>query len=146
MLADRLQALIEPKSGEPADAVKLESDIEQVKKLYGTKGYLFADVEAAAAMDDAQATVSYSLKVTEGDLHRMGKLELDGLDPQVAKKMEAQWQMKPGDPFDDSYLARFFKTMYRDIGLRVALNVVPKQTVDRDSKTVSIALHFMPKS
>ena len=144
--ADRLQSLIQLKSGEPADAVRLESDIEQVKKLYGTKGYLFTEVEAAAAMDDAQATVSYSLNVTEGDLYRMGKLELDGLDPQVAKKMEAQWQMKPGDPFDDSYLARFFKTMYRDVGLRVALNVVPKQTVDRESKTVSITLHFMPKS
>jgi hypothetical protein len=75
----------------------------------------------------------------------MGDLELDGLDPDASKQMAAQWQMKKGDPYDNSYLPRFFSIMYRDLGLRHPYNVVRKESVNQQDKTVSVALHFMPK-
>jgi outer membrane protein insertion porin family len=143
--AEKLQELVHLKAGEPANAVQLTDDIGAVKKLYGTKGYLFARVDAAPEMDDTKATVMYQLNVAEGDLYRMGDLELDGLDPDASKKMAAQWQMKKGDPYDSSYLAKFFSIMYRDVGLRRPYNVVRKESVNQQDKTVSVALHFMPK-
>jgi outer membrane protein assembly factor BamA len=143
--AEKLQELVHLKAGEPANALQLNDDIEAVKKLYGTKGYLFARVDPAPEMDEEQATVKYQLIVTEGDLYRMGDLELDGLDPDASKKMAAQWQLKKGDPYDNSYLPRFFSIMYRDIGLRRPYNVVRKESVNQQDKTVSVALHFMPK-
>jgi outer membrane protein assembly factor BamA len=146
LTADRLQQLIHLKTGEPADAVQLADDLGQVKKLYETKGYLLAQVNPSPEMDDSQATVRYDLNVTEGDLYRMGKLEIDGINPESSKKLATQWQMKAGDPFDDSYMSRFFKTMYRDLGLRGSWNVVPKQSINQQDKTVAISLHFMPKT
>jgi outer membrane protein assembly factor BamA len=142
---EKLQELVHLKAGEPANAVQLTDDIEAVRKLYGTKGYLFARVDAAPQMDEAQSTVKYQLNVAEGDLYRMGDLELDGLDPDASKKMAAQWQMKKGDPYDNSYLARFFSIMYRDVGLRRPYSVVRKESINQQDKTVSVALHFMPK-
>ncbi len=59
--------------------------------------------------------------------------------------MAAQWQIKKGDVYDDSYLKRFFQVMYHDIGLSRSYNVVPKQTIDYQEKTVTVALHFVPK-
>ncbi len=143
---DQLQALIHLKLGEPANAVQLGNDLEQVQKLYGSKGYLLAQVSPAPAMDDAQSTVSYQFNVTEGDLYRMGKLEIEGIDSANAQKIVTQWQLKAGDPFDNGYMDRFFNATYRDIGLRGSWNVVHKQSINQQDKTVSVALHFMPKS
>jgi outer membrane protein assembly factor BamA len=143
--SDQLQKLVQLKVGEPANAVQLGSDIEAVQKLYATKGYLAAEVRPDAAMDDSQATVRYTLRVNEGDLYRMGELQIDGLADDAAKRMITQWQMKKGDPFDDSYLKRFFASMYRDVTLSKSFNVVPKQSVNQQDKTVSVFLHFIPK-
>ena len=142
---DKLQELIHLKPGEPANAVQLSNDLDAAKKLYGSKGYLFARVDPVPTTDDAQSSVSYQLNVSEGDLYRMGDLELDGLDADASQKMVAQWQMKRGDPYDNTYLRRFFSIMYRDVGLRRPYNVVPKESVNPQDKTVSVALHFMPK-
>ena len=50
-----------------------------------------------------------------------------------------------GDVFDDGYLPHFFQVMYHDIGVNRSYSVVPKQTVNRQEKTVDVALHFVPK-
>jgi outer membrane protein assembly factor BamA len=143
--ADKLQALIHLKPGQPANAVQLGTDLEAVQKLYGTKGYLTAYVKPVSTLDDSSASVSYDLNVTEGDQFRMGDLTVDGIDPAAADKLIAQWQIKKGDVFDDSYLQQFFQVMYHDIGLSRSYSVVPKQNVDRQSKTVNVALHFVPR-
>jgi hypothetical protein len=36
--------------------------------------------------------------------------------------------------------------MYRDFGQRVTYTVVPKQAINQQDKTVSVSLHFVPKS
>jgi len=53
--------------------------------------------------------------------------------------------MKKRDPFDDSYMQRFFKIMYHDVGLKVPYNIVSKQNVNEKDRTVSVVLHFVPK-
>jgi len=75
----------------------------------------------------------------------MGELQTDGIDPSAASKLEAQWQMKKGDIFDVSYLHRFFDVLYHDFGLNRSYSVIPKQTVDRQQKTVNVTLRFVPK-
>ena len=144
--AEKLRELIHLKSGETANSVQLEDDLQQLHKLYGTKGYLFAHAEAVPTMDDAAATVRYQINVIENEMYRMGELSIDGVPTENANKMIAQWQMKKGDPYDNSYPQRFFSIMYRDFGLRGSYDVVPKEAIDRQQKVVNMALHFLPKS
>jgi outer membrane protein assembly factor BamA len=143
--AEKLRELIHLKTGEPANSVELADDLQQVHKLYGTKGYLFAHIEAVPKMDDSDATVGYQLNVIEEDMYRMGELSIDGVPPENAKKMLAQWQMKKGDPYDSSYPQRFFSIMYRDFGLHGSYDVAPKEAINRQEKTVSVTLHFVPR-
>jgi outer membrane protein assembly factor BamA len=143
--AEKLRDLIHLKIGEPANSVELADDLQQIHKLYGTKGYLFAHADAEPTMDDAAATVAYELKVTEDEMYRMGELSIDGMPEENAKKMLAQWQMKKGDPYDSSYAQRFFSVMYRDFGLHGSYDVVPKEAMDRQQKVVNVALHFVQK-
>jgi outer membrane protein assembly factor BamA len=142
----QLQELIHLKDGEPANAVQLGDDLDEIHKLYGTKGYLFAHADPTPETDDAQSTVHYQISVTEGDLYRMGDLLIDGLDPDAANKISAQWQLKKGDAYDNGYLQRFFKIMYRDFGQHISYVVVPKVAVNQQDKTVTVSLHFVPKS
>jgi outer membrane protein insertion porin family len=144
--AEKLRELIPLKNGEPANSVELTDDLQQIHKLYGTKGYLFAHVDAVPTMDDTAATVAYQLNVTEDEMYRMGELNIDGIPPENAKKMLAQWQMKKGDPYDSSYPQRFFSIMYRDFGLHGSYDVAPREAIDRQQKVVNMALHFLPKS
>ena len=144
--AETLRDLIRLKQGEPANSVELEDDRQQIHKLYGTKGYLFAKVEAVPALDDTAGTVVYQLNVAEGDMYRMGDLSIDGLPPENAQRMLAQWQIKKGDAYDSSYPQRFFSITYRDFGLHKSYDVVPKEKIDQQQKVVNIALHFLPKS
>jgi outer membrane protein insertion porin family len=141
---ENLRDLLHLKIGEPANAVQLSEDLQQIHKLYGTKGYLMAHVDPAPQMDDGKATVSYQLNVQEGDVYRMGDLSIDGLPDENAKRMAAQWQMKKGDAYDESYLQRFFSILYRDFGLNRTYDLDPKQAIDRNEKTVSVSLHFVP--
>jgi outer membrane protein insertion porin family len=144
--AEKLREIIHLKAGEPANSVQLADDLDQVHKLYGTKGYLFASVDPVPNMDNQAATVSYEINVTEGDLYHMGDLSIDGIPTENANKMLAQWQMKKGDPYDNSYPQKFFSIMYRDLGLHGSYNVAPRENIKKEEKTVNVALHFVPKS
>jgi outer membrane protein assembly factor BamA len=141
----QLQKLVHLKSGDPANAVQLGVDLDAVHKLYGTKGYLAAHVSAIPTMDDSAAAVSYELKVREGDLYRMGELQIDGVDAETAKKIASLWQIQKGDPYDDSYLFRFLQRSYRVPGLSGSYNLVQKQSIDQQNKTVTVTLHFVAK-
>src|SRR5436305_747091 len=135
--ADKLQPLIHLKEGAPPNAVQLQSDLESVQKLYGTKGFLMASVRAHPALDDSSATAAYEVNVVEGDVFHMGELQVDGIDDKAANELAAQWQIKKGNVYDDSYLGRFFQVMYHDIGVSRSYSVVRKQMVNRQEKTVT---------
>lgn len=143
--SNQLRGLIQLKEGEPANAVELDEDIAALQKLYGTKGYLMAEIKPVPSMDDTQSTVAYQLNVTEGDQFHMGDLLMDGIDDATAKRITAQFEMKKGDVYDRSYPKRFFDLIYRDISLHRSYSVVPKETINQQDKTVSVAMHFSPK-
>jgi outer membrane protein assembly factor BamA len=143
---EKLRELLHLTPGTPANAVELASDLEEVHKLYGTKGYLYAHVDAVPNIDDIKRTVSYQLNVIEDEIYHMGELTIDGIPEENARKMARQWQMKRGDPYDSSYLQRFFALLYRDFALPRSYNLVPKQAINRQDKTVSVSLHFVPQA
>ena len=143
--AEKLQPLIHLKPGELANAVQLEQDLDGVRKLYGVKGYLMARIEPVPTMDDAQATVTYGLNVVEGDQYRMGDLLIDGIDQPAIKRIMYEWQMKKGDPYDNTYFTRFFGFLYRDTTLSRSYNIAHKETLNPQDKTVALALHFVAK-
>ena len=143
--ADKLQPLIHLQPGELANLVQLDQDLDAVRRLYGAKGYLTAQVQSVPTMDDAQAAVTYSLNVVEGDQYRMGDLQIDGIDQPAIKRITAEWQVKKGDPYDNTYFTRFFQFIYRDTALSRSYNIAHKETLNPQDKTVTLALHFVPK-
>lgn len=97
------------KPGNIVDGTQLAKDIEKLRYHYATQGYLHMTLTPRRTFDDNAGVVNYQMLVNEGDLFSMGKFEVDGLQPASAEKMRFAWKMREGDPFDPSYLQKFFK-------------------------------------
>ena len=84
--------------GPSADAVRLLRDIENVSKLYRSRGYMPVHVKPDAQLNEEKSMVHYDLNVAEGDLYKMGELEILGLDTQAKARMRAAWTLRKVNP------------------------------------------------
>jgi len=74
---DNLQRVLHLPTGQPADAIRLTSDLEEAAKLYHSKGYMMARITPKPLLDDEHSTVRYELSVQEGDQFKMGEFEVN---------------------------------------------------------------------
>jgi outer membrane protein assembly factor BamA len=139
---DTLRPMIHAQLNQPANAVQLESDIEAMKKLYGTRGYMAASIRADREMDDATSTVKYVLQIHEGDLYAMGDLEIRGLDSLSTARLQGAWKLQGGDPYDASYAQRFVDQADKVIPLTGDWDASVHDSLNQADKTVDVTLRF----
>jgi outer membrane protein insertion porin family len=142
---ERLQPFLHLRAGQPVDAVQLGDDLEAAKKLYGTRGYLAVAIQPVPEFHDGASTVSYRLQVHEGDVYRMGELEIRGLDPRDTARLVDLWKLHEGDPFDDSYPKAFVEGAVKSLSLTGEWIVIPHQADNDSDKTVDVAMRFEVK-
>jgi len=106
--AAALTALATVQPGELADGMKLQDFWQRVENEYSHNGYIDAHVEPQPEFDDAAATVSYHVAITEGPQYHMGDLVLTGLSPAAESALRAAWQLAPGKVFDGAYVNNMF--------------------------------------
>lgn len=92
----------------PVDGAKLDADLQQVRAQFALRGYMQAHITAEPQFDDQQGTVQYTFAVKEGPLYKMGKLDLSGFPDKMVDEVTTLWKLREGDPFDRSYVVRFF--------------------------------------
>jgi outer membrane protein assembly factor BamA len=134
--------LIHLPPAQPADAVRLLRDIENVSKLYRSRGYMTVQVKPDAQFDDEKNTVHYDLNVVEGDLYRMGELEILGLDTQAKARMLAAWTLREGQPYNADYPEKFRDDTRQLVPRGVQWNVSIHATPDAKDKTVDVEIRF----
>ena len=143
--AGTLRPLIRAQLDQPANAVQLETDIEAMKKLYGSRGYMAASIEPDPAIDDENSTVKYVLKINEGDVYSMGDLEIRGLDSRTTARLQDDWKLRGGDPYDSSYPKRFLEQADKEISWMSDWNTSVRESLNPQEKTVDVTLRFDPK-
>ncbi len=144
-LTEKLRELIHQQLGQPANKLRLDEDLTAIQKVYGTRGYMAASIQSTPEMDDAQSTVKYVLQCHEGDVYKMGDLDIRGLDSHTTARLGDAWKLRSGDPYDNSYYQRF---------LTEADKLVPggpwkisfHETPDDKDKTVDVTLRFDPQA
>ncbi len=107
--SDELSKKITLKPGEPVNALQLEHDLVQVKKLFGKFGREGVVINSVPAFSEGKA--SYNFEVHEGELYHMGKLEIEGLALEQAKKLAQGWKLGEGEPYDNTYIHQFVEHM-----------------------------------
>jgi outer membrane protein assembly factor BamA len=140
--ATEVAPLLHLTPGQPADAVRLLRDIDNVAKLYRSRGYMAVQIKPEPQLDDAKSTVHYDLTVVEGDLYKMGELEILGLDTQAKAKMEAAWTLRQGEPYNADYLKKFLSETGQLLPRGVQWSVSTHATPDAKDKTVEVEIRF----
>jgi len=141
--AEALLPTIHLKPGAVANAVELEKGVQAIRRLYGTRGYMGASVQAEQQMNDTQSTVAYAIAIVEGDVYKMGEVEIRGLDSRTTARLQNDWTLRSGDIYDSSYVARFVQQAYKEIG---DWQVSVHESVDPHDKTVDVTVRFDPNS
>jgi outer membrane protein assembly factor BamA len=142
---ETLRTLIHAKTGQPANAVKLQAELGEVEKLYGTLGYIDAKVIAEPKLDDGGETVAYRLDVHEENLYRMGELDIRGLENHFTASLRELWKIKAGAPYDASYLAEFLPQAIKLLTPNLDWEVTTHATPNSHDKTVDVELRYSVK-
>ena len=137
-----LAPLLHLPTGQPADAVRLLRDIEKVGKLYRSRGYMTVQIKPDAHLDDEKSTVHYDLDIVEGDLYKMGEVEILGLDTQATARMQAAWTLREGQPYNADYPNKFVNDTGQLLprGVRWAVSI--HETPEAKDKTVAVEIRF----
>ncbi len=128
--------------GRPADAVRIVTDAEILTRLYHSRGYMMAEVKPDAQLDDEKGTVHYDMNVSEGDLYKMGELEIAGVDTASKDRLHAAWKLREGEPYNAEYTRKFVEEAPRLLpsGLRYTVNV--NEVLSKKDKAVDVTIQF----
>jgi outer membrane protein assembly factor BamA len=129
-------------TGQPADAVRLLGDIDSVGKLYRSRGYMAVQIKPTAQFDDEKGNVHYDVNVVEGDLYKMGELEITGLDTQAKARMLAAWTLREGQPYNADYPKKFLGDTEHLLPRGVQWSVSVHETPDAKDKTVDVEIRL----
>ncbi len=93
--------------GLPMNADLLTFELTNLRKEYARRGYARMTADPKPGFNDEANTVAYSVAINEGPLFRMGELEVAGMTKDDEARIRAAWKLRPGDPFDATYVAQF---------------------------------------
>jgi outer membrane protein assembly factor BamA len=140
--SDKLNPLLHLVPNQPANGVQLGNDLEEVRKVYGTRGFVKASVTPEPQFDDSKGTVSYRLVVHQGEVYLMGDLDIRGLDSRTISQLREQWTLAKGTPYDASYPKRFTESAWKLLAPQVDWTVKVHEATDDSEKTVDISLVY----
>lgn len=143
---DTLQKMVRAQPGQPANTVRLDDNLKDIQKLYGSHGYVTASIGASATYDDATSAVVIHLEVKEGYLYHMGDLEFRGLDNSLTAKLRNAWKIRPGDVYDATYLSEYLPAAEKLLPRNFDWDVSSHVTANQRDKTVDVDLIYSVKA
>ena len=98
-LPEDILPYLKTKAGDQFAGNKLTEDITLIADQYGSEGY--ADVRVIPRLEDAgNGGVKVVLDVTEGNAHKIGKIQIEGNDKTQDRVIRRELPLEPGQPFD----------------------------------------------
>jgi len=143
---EALQKMVRAEPGLPANTIRLGDNLKDIKKLYGSRGFITATIKPEAQFDDAAGTVAIRLDVTEGLIYHMGELEFRGLDNSLMAKLRNAWKIRPGEVYDSTYLGEYLPQAHKLLPPTLDWDVDSHVTANVRDKTVDVDLIYSVKA
>jgi outer membrane protein assembly factor BamA len=138
---EKLRQSIHMQPGEPANAVQAEKDAQELKRLYGTRGYMAAKIEPTPEINEADATAKYIFKFEEGNVYKMGDLEVRGLDSKATDRVLNAWRLQAGQTYDSGYIKLFLDSIINQYPAD-QWKVTVRESPEDQEKIVDVSLRF----
>jgi hypothetical protein len=107
---DRLREAVPIQTGEVVNTEKMREGIQNLRKLYGSQGYINLTLVPATASDDSRQTVDVTFDLDEGRVFHFGPLVLDGPEPHAGagKALLEAWKTLLGKPYNPALLEQWY--------------------------------------
>lgn len=152
LTTQELNALLPAQAGQPVNGVKLDQAAKEIEEAYGRKGFLLARLTSQPEFDEQAQSVVYKMDVVEGPQFRMRTFITRGFSESESKELQARWELKSGEIFDQGYSKEFAKKhlteLLKDNVIRRHAQGKPAPSlkwgsrVDRQALTVDVTLEL----
>lgn len=133
---DELRKLIPLRDGEILNAEKIRQGLEEIRKLFGSKGYIDFTPEPLFDVNNAKRSISLVVELDTQQQYRVGDVRIFGLNPKLESILRSK--LKQGEPFNNQPVWEFYEE-YKSV-------LPPNPSFDaqlfRDMKNGTISMIF----
>jgi len=140
--ADALRSLVHLQTGQPANVRELTEDLEGLKDLYETRGYMDVRIDSVSEINEPDLLVRYRLTFIEGTVYKMGELEILGVDSHTSGSLQSLWTLRTGDAYDASYPRRFVTQALKQVMTAGEWSTDIQETRNKKDKTLDVTVRF----
>jgi outer membrane protein assembly factor BamA len=141
-----IDKILADRPGAPVEGIRVRSLWVLVASRYKSKGYLDCKITPHPTFDTHTGTVSYSVDVEPGPVYHLGFVKFDNVSDELRTLLIRNWQMMPGDVFDESYVSNFLvKAQQQDPVLKRTLAGVKAKfdaTADQQTREVNVVIRL----
>jgi outer membrane protein assembly factor BamA len=130
------------KTGDVANMRAFRAEMSKLGTAYLAKGYMGAKVKAEPTFDDNAHAVSFDVQLVPGDVYKLTKLDMQGLDDAQKSKLATVWKLNVGDAYDPTYAPLFLAHNREKLGFINGYSLAWTQKLNDDAKTVELTLFF----
>lgn len=105
--ASELRQRVDMKREDFFSAAGVRSSMEEIMKLYATKGYIDMVPEPVVRNDDDRGVIDLIMKMDEGKQYRVGQVDSLGLDE--SSRNQPKPQLRTGEPFNKALVDELLK-------------------------------------
>jgi outer membrane protein assembly factor BamA len=103
-----------PTPNGPVDGVRVRSLWGLIVGRYHAKGYLDCRLAPTPKFDESTTTVNYDVAIEPGPVYHLGFVKFDNVSDELRTYLIRNWQMLPGDPFNETYVANFIASVQQN--------------------------------
>jgi len=141
----RLRDLFPVQRGEIFNREKIARGLDNLRRLYGSKGYVNFTSVPDTKFDEQQAIVNLQVDIDEGRAFHWGKLHLDGMRNHDSTILLKAWDELQGQIYSSGNqdLERFFRRFFRPLRKDTSLDDCVITKVDDAGATVDVYLNLI---
>jgi outer membrane protein insertion porin family len=137
---DFLKQLVPLKKGKVFNAKKRDKARETIQEMYTNMGYIYSQVAPTENLDPVKKVADLVLRVHEGEVAYIGKLEFEGNTFTRDHVLRREWMLQEGSRFNMGWLKNCLTRM-RQLGL-VDIAKDPEFTPDpKDPRKMHVKVH-----
>ncbi|MCX7793042.1 MAG: outer membrane protein assembly factor BamA [Thermodesulfovibrionales bacterium] len=140
---DEIRKLLSIKRNDIFSREALRKDISSIVNFYSERGYALATVIPDVIPDDSKKTVELILRVQEGDLFRIGRIEIFGNTKTWDKVIRREMRLDEGDIFNSKLLRRSYERI-NNLQFFETVELNPKPDAEEKKVDIDIKVKERP--
>lgn len=116
-------------SGKIFNRTELGNDIDNILNLYMEKGYARSDIYPLVNVNNEKKTVDVIFSITEGEIFKIGKVEISGNTRTRDKVIRREVRLDEGDTFNNKLLKRSYQRI-NNMDYFESVSITPKPRVE----------------